>query len=54
MLLFASWFSPLIVVAFLRRQHAQQWRDEIDSKGMPVAGVQCGAERPGRIRAHTG
>src|SRR5216683_1128715 len=37
-----------------RRQHAHWWRDEIDPKGVPVAGIQCGAERPGGIRAHTG
>jgi hypothetical protein len=36
------------------RQHAQGWRAEIDPKGVPVAGTECGAEGPGRVRAHAG
>jgi hypothetical protein len=28
--------------------------NEIDPKGVPITGEQCGAERPGGIRAHTG
>ena len=35
------------------RQHARGWRNEVDPKSVPVAGKDCGAERPRGIRTHT-
>jgi len=36
-----------------RRQHTQGWRNKIDPKRVPIAGIDRGAESPGGIRAHT-